>query len=680
MHAKDSLARQREALLSLVQLDKSDFGAALARTLEAAAQALEVARVSYWRLSDDAERIACERMIERRLGTSSPATLTVPFEHALEARDYPRYFAALLDASPVVAHDARTDPRTSELTGTYLEPHGIGAVLDVPVVQNGALAGVLGLEHVGQAREWQPNEIDFTLAVAGMIAVALDGVARRRAEARYHALTIAMEELIWDWDLRTQRIAWSEAALPSLRYRPEDVRPNVTWWRENLHPDDLQRVLGGLLHHVGSGQGVWRNEYRFRRGDGSWAIIADRGVVERSPDGTPLRMVGAMVDVSETRALERRLVISDRMASLGTLAAGVAHEINNPLSFVGLNLDWAIRSTTAPAVRAALEEAREGVERVRQIVRDLNTFARPDQSEQAAVDVREPIASALGIALNELRHRARVREEHVPAPPARCSAARLGQVMLNLLINAAHAIPKGTPEEHEILIRSGPTSDGRVRIEVLDTGVGVAPDVLKRAFDPFFTTKAVGEGTGLGLAICHSIVVGAGGTLTLENRPDKGAIARVELPAAPRELLEAAPAATPASADPPSRRGRVLIIDDLPNVGRSMKLLLQDEHEVDICARAREALAQLEQGARWDVILCDLMMPELNGMEFVAEVRRIAPEMLPRIVVMSGGAFTEQARQFLELWPYRVLEKPIAPDLLVAEVARAVREVTRPAA
>src|SRR5690606_34964814 len=146
--------------------------------------------------------------------------------------------------------------------------------------------------------------------------------------------------------------------------------------------------------------------------------------------------------------------------------------------------------------------------------------------------------------------------------------------------------------------------------------------------------------------ICHSIVVVAGGTLTLENRPDKGAIARVELPAAPRELLEAAPAATPASADPPSRRGRVLIIDDLPNVGRSMKLLLQDEHEVDICARAREALAQLEQGARWDVILCDLMMPELNGMEFVAEVRRIAPEMLPRIVVMSGGAFTEQARQF----------------------------------
>jgi signal transduction histidine kinase/ActR/RegA family two-component response regulator len=661
--------RQRWALLALVQLDKSNLETTLPRILASAAEALEVERVSYWSLAADRSRIRCEKLFRR-----SGRALSSGEE--LEAIRYPRYFDALFECRTIRASDARTDPRTSELSETYFVEHGITSMLDVPVWREGRLTGVLCHEHVGTRRDWLESEIDFALSVGGMLASALEAHARRQAESRYELLTTALRDLVWDWDLKTHRIEWSQTALEALRFAPGQSEPTFQWWREHVHPDDVQRVLDGLDRHAKTGDGIWRDEYRFRRGDGSWAIIVDRGVLERTSDGDAVRMVGAMLDVTEQRHLETRVALSDRMASVGTLAAGVAHEMNNPLTYIHGNLSYALRQLgrglpNAADVRQALDEALSGVERVQRIVGDLKTLARPDE-QPSAVEVRAALESALRIVNNELRHRATLCVELHPVPPVLGNAARLGQVFVNLLMNAAQAIPDGRADDNRIVVRTLLLASGRVCVEIEDTGAGIPEDALGRIFDPFFTTKRGGDGLGLGLAICHSIVTAVGGQLTLENNAERGARARIELEVAPDAILGAPMVNRAATQERLRARARVLVIDDVANVATTMRLLLEDTHDVQTTTRASEALEALRQGERWDVMLCDLMMPELNGMDFVAEVRRIDAALLPRIILMSGGAFTSTAREFLQAWPHAHMEKPFLPEVLLRIVTEVV--------
>lgn len=668
----DSVAAQRRALLELVELDKSDLERSIPKILAADARALGIERVSFWRFSEDRSRIRCEQLYQLSDGKLSSGV-------DLQAADFPAYFAALNDNRVINAPDARADPRTREFNERYFKDHGIRSLLDVPVWHRGQLEGVLCHENVGETpRLWTEFDVDFALSMGGMLALALEGHARRQAESRYQMLTGALQDLVWDWNLLTDHISWNDTVFGGLKFKLPEVKPSFQWWKDHVHPDDLQRVTDGLARHAATGRGLWRDEYRFRRGDGSWAMIIDRGILERAPDGKAVRMVGAMQDVSEQRELEARLLLSDRMASVGTLAAGVAHEINNPLSYVATNLRFAQRvlelQPAMSKVTAALNDAQSGVERVQAIVRDLKTFSRPEDLENAAVDMRAAIESAVAMAKNEILHRARLRLEIEGCPAVFGNAARLGQVLLNLLVNAAQAIPDGRAQQNEILVRSSSLSEGRVRIEVRDTGRGVPKELLPRIFDPFFTTKPVGEGTGLGLAICHSIVTSMGGTLTVENNQDRGATARIDLNRAAAPSTPAKGTLAEPAAGGPRRRGRVLIIDDVENVGISLQRLFSDSHQVELMTRSRVALEAIARGESWDVILCDLMMPELNGMEFVAEVTKLNPGLLPRIIIMTGGAFSQTAREFLAKWPHRRLDKPFDVERLIAEVDRSVAQ------
>ena len=230
-------------------------------------------------------------------------------------------------------------------------------------------------------------------------------------------------------------------------------------------------------------------------------------------------------------------MLADRMASVGTLAAGVAHEINNPLAFILANVEFALaelrgRGGRATEVLRALGEARDGGLRVREIVRDLKAFSRAGRGGQRAVDLRRVLQSALGLAQNEIRHRARLEVDVGDIPPVMGSEHRLGQVFLNLLINAAQAIPEGRAAENVVRAITATAPDGRALVEISDTGTGIPPDVLPRIFDPFFTTKPVGVGTGLGLSICHGIVSGLGGEIHVESTLGRGTTFRVLLAAA----------------------------------------------------------------------------------------------------------------------------------------------------
>jgi PAS domain S-box-containing protein len=303
-----------------------------------------------------------------------------------------------------------------------------------------------------------------------------------------------------------------------------------------VHPEDRDAAAGQLDGMPGRGAPRVR-EIRFLPPSGG-VLTAEISSLRLVFAGQPAALVSAR-DLTERRQIQARLVVADRLASVGTLAAGVAHEINNPLAFVISNLSFLTEELHTLAgelpkgrldeLNEVLEETNEGVNRVRLIVQDLKTFSRGDEEQPSAVDLRRVIDSALALARGELRHRATVVKDVAEVPLVEGSEARFGQVILNLLINAAHAIPQGQPDKNEIRVVLRSENDHAI-VEVKDTGSGMSPEVLGRIFDPFFTTKPVGVGTGLGLSICHGIITGFGGEITASSEQGKGSTFRISLP------------------------------------------------------------------------------------------------------------------------------------------------------
>ncbi len=371
----------------------------------------------------------------------------------------------------------------------------------------------------------------------------------------------------------------------------------------------------------------------------------------------------------EQRKMQEQLLISDRMVSMGILAAGVAHEINNPLAAIIANLDLIGNDIERLAeeldLRAHIEDlmgeigdAREGAVRLRSIIRDLKLFSRSaDQEQNGPVDVQRVLESSLRMAWNEIRHRARLIKEYDEIPPVDANEARLGQVFLNLILNATQAIHEGDATHNLIRITAGvDDASGWVAVGVQDTGSGIPAEHLPRIFDTFFTTKPVGVGTGLGLSICEQIIAGLGGRIEVNSEVGEGTTFRVLLPPSHKQPV-ALP--RPAPVGPARRRGRVLVIDDEAIVTRAIARSLEREHDVSVSASGGEALGRLGSGERFDVILCDLMMPQMTGMGFHARLQDTMPEQADRILFMTGGAFTPETHAFLDLHPTRRIEKPL---------------------
>ncbi|HYO73507.1 MAG TPA: ATP-binding protein, partial [Archangium sp.] len=312
---------------------------------------------------------------------------------------------------------------------------------------------------------------------------------------------------------------------------------------EVLDPSTAARTLESIQRVLVRGEPE-RFEYSLELQGGRRWFSAD---AKRAPHRPGVAFL--VRDITRQKTLELSLLQADRLAALGTLAAGVAHEVNNPLGSISSNLHFieeglaevrqalARKPGLAPlAARLeecaeALDEARQGTTRIRNVVGDLKIFARGEDSgpEKEQADVRRALEMSINMAMPELRHRARMVWHVEEVPAVRGSESRLGQVFLNLLLNAAQAIPEGAPGENtvEALVRA---AGGKVLIEIRDTGHGISPENLKRIFEPFFTTRPAGVGTGLGLAICHSIVIAMGGELTVESTVGQGTCFRVLLP------------------------------------------------------------------------------------------------------------------------------------------------------
>jgi signal transduction histidine kinase/ActR/RegA family two-component response regulator len=447
-------------------------------------------------------------------------------------------------------------------------------------------------------------------------------------------------------------------------------------------------LYAGLQLHRPGGEVITGAE-AVRRALAGEAIDGECTIGERSFDfrlqpqrdatsGAVRGVVGAAVDVTERNEARERLLVADRLAAIGTLAAGAAHEINNPLTYAGISVDHVarvLRMTAArglriegdgnddltPGLIEALGRASHGLQRVRDIVRSLLTFSHGDVETRRLVDLHGVVESSIQMAMHEVIPRAHLVRELGDAPPVEANEARLGQVFLNLLVNAAHAIPDENPAAHEVRIAMWTDEQARAVVEVSDTGVGIPPHVLPRIFDPFFTLNATGEAKGLGLSVSLGTVKSLGGDIEVESRPGRGSTFRVLLPHAPGWRASRPPAS---ARSVPEEKPRMLVLDDDALVGEAIARCVQAEADVEVLSDTREVLVRLAAGTRWDLVLCDLMMPGLSGMDLYREVLARAPDAAGSIVFMTGGAFTPRARAFVASVGKRCVEKPIDADAL----------------
>jgi signal transduction histidine kinase len=406
----------------------------------------------------------------------------------------------------------------------------------------------------------------------------------------------------------------------------------------------------------------------------------------------------AAIRAEQARTREQ-LLISERLASAGLLAAGVAHEINNPLAIAVGNVDVlaaALAHIAGDARVAApptpeewdawwtervreldepLRDIRDALQRIRDIVRDVKLFSHGGNDGKGTLDLRRVVDSSCRMARNEIRRRARLVKDYGDVPPVEANESRLGQVILNLVINAAQAIPEGDEERNEIRFVTRTASDGRAVLEIADTGCGIPEQNLARVFDPFFTTKPVGVGTGLGLAICRRIVTELGGEIGVESQVGKGSLFRIVLPPASTDDVPAPPRAPSLS---PSH-SRILLIDDEAAVGRALARSLASHHDVIVTSSGAEALARIVGGERFDVILSDLLMPQVSGMDLHEQLCSVAPDQAARLIFLTVGALSPTARAFLDRVPNPRVEKPVElPNLLAIIAGYGRREAPRP--
>lgn len=381
-------------------------------------------------------------------------------------------------------------------------------------------------------------------------------------------------------------------------YRPEDILAGHPLYSDIIHPDDLQRVSNEVLLHTAASSEAYTQNYRIRLADGRYSWVEDNTHVVRDEHGELIAYEGVVTDVDVQKTYEQELAVnlagqkalykkleaaqnqllqSEKMASLGQLAAGVAHELNNPIGFVSSNLNtltdylkdlFAITDAYTVAEAAyglssplldhahalkqekdydflrtdifeLVNESRDGLARVARIVRDLKDFSRAGETAMQWADLHAGLDSTLNIVRNELKYKCEIRKAYGTLPPVWCELSQLNQVFMNILVNAGHAIA----DKGEITITTG-QQDDTVFVAIADTGSGIAPEDMKRIFDPFFTTKPVGQGTGLGLSLAYGIVQKHSGRIEVQSEPGKGTTFTIRLPIKP---IEGAPGAVPAA-------------------------------------------------------------------------------------------------------------------------------------
>lgn len=534
-----------------------------------------------------------------------------------------------------------------------------------------------------------------------------DITRRRRAlrelqesEQRYRELIEALPHGVAI--LQHARVAFvNQAGASIMGYRsPEELIGQPA--SDGLALEDRDRILDLLRNSLDQGE-PWPIHYTATgvRRDGT--RFPAEVYCTRITFGRQLALQVVLMDLTERQRAEQerqklqtQLHQADKLSTIGQLAAGIAHEINNPLAFVLPGMEFlrqqtslvieSLRDTTRPPgartsqgpcrsadveelgkeVNTLIDECQTGMRRIRDITRELRQFSRIDDDAAEEVMIQDLIESALTLASNEIKYRARVVRAYTPTPSLVANRGKLVQVFLNLIINAAHAIVEGDADNNWIRVSTG-QSGKRVFARIANSGAPIPEEIQAKIFDPFFTTKPRGQGTGLGLSISYSIVQQHRGRIELERTPDQGTTFGVWLPL-DTGMRPCAQRAFP-SPSGVQHTGRILVVDDEAGIRHALQRDLAP-HQVVTAASGQEALELIARDQAFDLILCDLMMPEVTGMDVATRLASGHPVLAKRLVLMTGGAFTPKASSFLRQSGHPCLEKPLEPG----ELQRLVQE------
>ncbi|MCA9647510.1 MAG: PAS domain S-box protein [Polyangiaceae bacterium] len=507
------------------------------------------------------------------------------------------------------------------------------------------------------------------------------------SEASYRALLDTTREaiMVFDWDSALCLYA-NDAACELFGYSREELAQFTGRMLQDPSQAEQVDAVSARLHAEGRAAG--RLLMRRKSGEVFWGEYTI--TVYETLNGK--RMVDVFRDVSESvryqEELERkneeltsaqaRLLHADRLATIGQMAASIAHEINNPAAYVVTNLQAlrALLEGAAPTepwrdeFMPMVMDSLDGIQRILATTRDLKSFSRLDQQEATWVDLNEVVRVAAKLATNELRHRAALRLDLRPLPRVAGSEGKLTQVLVNLLINAAHAVERTVAADEAQVTVTSRLERREIAIEVRDNGPGVPQQIRDQLFQPFVTTKTPDRGTGLGLSLCAEIMRAHGGGIQLVET-ERGACFRIRVPI--ETGLKVSPASGCAPVQP-TRRLKVLLVDDEPLLLKSQERLLKRRFDVLTAPGGEEALKRLRTDPDVDLVLCDLMMPAVDGVEFRERVRAELPEYLSRVHFCSGGAFTDRVRSYLAANRVLVLDKPLSAEVLEDLASRGMSE------
>ena len=501
--------------------------------------------------------------------------------------------------------------------------------------------------------------------------------ARRASEERFRIVADRVGSMIFDHDLVTDELYRSEALATEFLW--SDSEGTHDWWLERVHPDDVERIRAIVRAVLAATDGTsqWSVEYRFRRGDGRWVPVIERGAVLRRDDGTPCRCIGTVMDASDRAELASQLRQAQKMEAVGQLAGGIAHDFNNLLTAISCNVELLLDAIAPSDIRRDdVVQIREAADRAATLTRQLLAFSRRQVLQPRALDLNDTVAGMERLLCRVISADVRLHAQlETGLPFVFADAGQMEQVMMNLVLNARDAMPDGgsiivrTARRQLVAARQHrfgivPPGD-YVTLVVKDCGNGIAPEVLERLFEPFFTTKPQGKGTGLGLATVHGIVLQSSGHITVESAPGQGAEFTVYLPAHQAIL----PQSTPLPMRGPARQvGRtVLVVDDEAAVRDvTMRAVARAGYRVLGAGGGVQALDLLsrESDPSAVLLLTDIMMPEMSGHELAARVAERYPAV--RVATMSGYSADELTRRGHPAHPQ--LLKPFTLPQLIAFV------------
>jgi PAS domain S-box-containing protein len=603
---------------------------------------------------------------------------------------------ALNEGRPARTDHYLHDPRISRDYAGQIAALGITAKMVVPILIDDRVEGLLYVDN-RSARAFTDQHESVLVRLAAQAAIAIrnaqileaEQIARgtaerlvralRESQDRFQFVARATNDAVWDWDLVNDSLWWNEGVNTLFGYTPEQVGPDIAWWYETIHPDDRDRVKSDINAAVERGAESWSAEYRYRRADGTYANVYDRGYVLHDGDGRPTRMIGAMMDITQRFELEEELRQAQKMEAVGRLAGGVAHDFNNLLTIITGRTHLVLgRLKADDPVRRSVEVIQKTADRAAGLTRQLLAFSRKQVLQRKVLDLNTMVADVSTMLRRLIGEDVDLLLTLGPgAGRVNADRAQLEQALMNLAVNARDAMPQGgtlgletdhvrlgaAPPDRPDALPPGPYAV----LRVMDTGTGMDAATQARIFEPFFTTKEPGKGTGLGLSMVHGIVRQHGGAIHVRSVVGGGTTFEIYLP-------QVQTAADTGGADDPGA--------PLPATGQETILLVEDEADVRALARevlerqgytvleasdGAQAVAVYEkEGARIDLILTDVVMPRMSGREMVDRVRATRPDM--RVLYMSGYTGDAIVRHGVLDASVLLLGKPFTPVALIAKV------------